>query len=100
MIPVGITHTLFPMDCDYPAIIAYALSYCTLKLKDIVMMKILQCVTSKSTFVKRNTKQAVVIASKGGISIASPIESETTVRFWNKILQIAVTFIHQVKTQV
>lgn len=44
-------------------------------------------------FAKRNIKQAVVIASKDRIRIASLIESGRTEWFWYKLLQITVTFI-------
>lgn len=39
---------------------------------------------------KRNIRQAVVIASKDRISIASPTKSEMTAQFGNKI---TITFI-------
>lgn len=48
---------------------------------------------TKSMFAKRNINQAVIMALKNRISIASLIESETTALFWNKLLQITITFL-------
>lgn len=48
---------------------------------------------TKSMFAKRNINEAVIMALKNRISIASLIESKTTALFWNKLLQITITFI-------